>query len=361
MALGLAFFSGLILHTVSAEESTVKEAKQCYEEKDRACLAELRPNIAYDLSKPEKPNFDAYYYLGLLMFEDGADPEDIKRNLMIASEFGLGNELARAKLLELNENKTITFDLGDCVALNLKDCIYNFADNENDAVAQLHVGSALVESQPKLAVSYLQKSAVQGNETAKCLLLEGVQNGTLETGQSYHDAVQERADFCLLLPPHKRLSKDYFKRYSKQDGHKAYAHSEGGYAYFSGGLISPELAAAKALASCNEYNKKPEIPCVVINVDGRWVKDVKDIGFPTGKMGIQALITKKAVKEFETRYKKAKFNKVFVQSDAGSWSWKSSAEEDIPTLVEKALKSCRSNQKVLAERYPCRVIDKSFK
>jgi len=353
-------YSGSSLAQEAAAEAHLRTPLECYTAKDLACLTSLKASNPFADDDETKQRNAAYYYEGLLIFEQGGDKNSAKKSLMIAIAFGNDElkEKAESTLKKWYEKGLVELDSAECGQIDSQKCLYDLADNKNDANAQAIIGGSLIESDPKLAVEYLQKSANQGHKSSHCLLLVGVKDGTLDTGQTYHDAVDQMMQDCRLIPAFKRFSADYHKKYLKGAEHKAYAHSESGRAYFQRDYISADLAARAALEICNSTLKKKESPCKVIKIDDKWVKDSTPAAFPTGRMGGEALITYKARASFAGKYAKdTNTNKVFVHSDSGAWSWKTSSKDSLAELTKKALSQCQSQRINMKGKYQCRVID----
>ncbi len=64
----------------------------------------------------------------------------------------------------------------------------------------------------------------------------------------------------------------YHESYLPAPNHKAFAQSPTGYFGWYTGRTSVEYAKEDALKACNRYVKNGEA-CVIINVDGVWVKN----------------------------------------------------------------------------------------
>ncbi len=353
-------YTGSALAQEAAAETDLRTPLECYTAKDLACLTSLKAPNPFAGDEKTKQQNAAYYYEGLLIFEQGGDKNSAKKSLMIAIAFGNDElkEKAELTLKEWYEKGSVELDSTECGQINSQKCLYDLADNKNDANAQAVIGASLIESDPKSAVVYLQKAANQGHKSSHCVLLTGVRDGTLDTGQTYHDAVDQMMQDCRLAPVFKRFSADYHKKYLKKAEHKAYAHSESGRAYFQHDYISADLAARAALESCNSTVKKEELPCKVIKIDNKWVKDPTPAAFPTGRMGGEALITYKARESFAGKYAQdSNTNKVFVHSDSGAWSWKTSSKDSLAELTKKALSQCQSQRINMKGKYQCRVID----
>ena len=59
---------------------------------------------------------------------------------------------------------------------------------------------------------------------------------------------------------------------------------------------------------------------------------------------IESIISKKALKSFETPYHQAPSHKAFTQSESGAWSWKSNRTSK-EHAIKSALISCQINNK----------------
>lgn len=330
-------------------------AKSCFEAKDKQCLEQLRPKISFDGPEATSSDYDAVYYLGLLFLENG-NAEEAKRQLMMATAFGKGHEKSKAKLLELYENEAVQFDASECLAIESQDCLVKLANDKNDAPAQFLLGSQIIESDPENAARYLKNAADQGHKTAPCVLAEGSQNGTLKTDQSYHEAMEYLRHNCFGFTPFKKFDRKHFEKYESLPSHKAYAHSKSGISHSQHGFVKPSVAAKAALARCEQRNKQKDLPCQIINVDGRWVKNHIPSTPSEPLQGIERLLTSKAKKSFQ-QYDNKTAVKVFVQSEIGSWSWKSSGTDTLEDLTAKVLKRCNSQSGKLRDDFPCQVVN----
>ena len=68
------------------------------------------------------------------------------------------------------------------------------------------------------------------------------------------------------------------------------------------------------------------------------------------------LMSKKALNSYREKFLTERKNKAFAQSDTGSWSWRSSAKSEADAK-QKALSSCRKNNKKHEAFYPCRIVN----
>lgn len=69
------------------------------------------------------------------------------------------------------------------------------------------------------------------------------------------------------------VAKDSFtKEYSVAEGHKAFAQSPGGTWSWHAGSKNIESAKQRALDRCNGYLSEHDKPCIIINVDDKWIK-----------------------------------------------------------------------------------------
>lgn len=351
-ALLILYLTSALWHIPSFASSA---AQTCFKAKDKPCLEQLQ-TTPIDDSKDNPDAYDAMYYLGLLYLNEGNSAE-AKRQFMMAVAFGKGHHKSKTKLIELHKNNAVQFDAAECMSIESRECLTALANDKNDAAAQFLLGSLIIEDDPQNAAHYLSKAAKQGHKTALCVLAESTQNGRLKTSQNYHDAVEYLERNCLGFSPYKKIDRKHFKKYATQPKHKAYAYSESGSAYSKYGFVSPEAAAKSALISCEQHNKQDDLPCNIINLDGKWVKDYTPSTSPGLLTGIDRLLTNKAKKSFVQQYEKMTSTKVFVQSDIGSWSWKSSSNETLAELTAKVIKKCNSQSGKLSNSFPCRVIN----
>ena len=66
--------------------------------------------------------------------------------------------------------------------------------------------------------------------------------------------------------------KSYQESYVDSPGNKAFAQSPDGHWNWRSDRVSPEMAQEDALASCNKHVRKDERPCVIVNMNGEWIK-----------------------------------------------------------------------------------------
>jgi len=264
----MSLYGSLVHAQNNSSDTDKRRAKACYESKDRECLESIKPKVSYDNEDQGVESYDVYYYLALLVLEEGGDPEEAKKYLMVAIAFGGGHEKAKEKLADLYKNNVVKLSSAECITIESMACLTNLADNENDKNAQYLLGGRLIKENPDEAVKYLKKAAAQNHKSAKCTLANGVKDGDLNTGQTYHGAVQYLMDQCRPLPVYKKFSAKYFKKYLGASNHKAYAHSGSGWSYYRFGFVTPELAARAALESCMSANKDKELRCRVMGERG---------------------------------------------------------------------------------------------
>jgi|GEM_PF-3279876 len=74
-----------------------------------------------------------------------------------------------------------------------------------------------------------------------------------------------------ILRTNKAL-KSYQESYIDSPGNKAFAQSPDGHWNWRSDRVSPEVAQEDALASCNKHVRKDERPCVIVNMNGEWIK-----------------------------------------------------------------------------------------
>ena len=78
--------------------------------------------------------------------------------------------------------------------------------------------------------------------------------------------------------------------------------------------------------------------------------------YSNSNLGIESIITNKALKSFNTKYVKATKNKAFAQSASGAWNWKSD-RTSVEHAKTSALIGCQHNNKKSEDLYPCKVIN----
>ncbi|NRB40323.1 MAG: hypothetical protein HRU20_17955 [Pseudomonadales bacterium] len=74
------------------------------------------------------------------------------------------------------------------------------------------------------------------------------------------------------------------------------------------------------------------------------------------QIGIESIISKKALNSYLTKYNDATENKAFAQSESGVWNWRSN-RTSVEYAKSSALISCRSQNKNHEKDYPCKLID----
>jgi len=126
-------YGSLVYAQRNSSDTNKKRAKACYESKDRECLENIKPKVSYD---NEAESYDVYYYLALLVLEEGGDPEEAKEYLMVAIAFSGGHEKAKEKLVDLYKNNVVKFSSAECITIESLACLTNLANNENDKNAQ---------------------------------------------------------------------------------------------------------------------------------------------------------------------------------------------------------------------------------
>jgi len=66
--------------------------------------------------------------------------------------------------------------------------------------------------------------------------------------------------------------KSYKEDYLLHPQNKAFAQSPDGHWNWRSDRVTVEMAKEDALAGCNKYTKKDGQACVIVNVNGEWVK-----------------------------------------------------------------------------------------
>ncbi|HOY21516.1 MAG TPA: hypothetical protein PK002_00080 [Cellvibrio sp.] len=66
--------------------------------------------------------------------------------------------------------------------------------------------------------------------------------------------------------------KSYKEEYLLQQQNKAFAQSPDGHWNWRSDRVTVEMAKEDALAGCNRHTKKDGQACVIVNVNGEWVK-----------------------------------------------------------------------------------------
>jgi hypothetical protein len=335
----------------------VRSAEDCYDDKDQTCLEALFADIVTNPS-PEKNQ--AIYLLGLLQ-KDTGDFDGALDSFMMSVAFG-GNVDGQQALHDLFANEPTVFDeASECSVIENEACFIRIIKEEQgDDVrnAQYLLGSMLLSSEPDRGVALLESANAAGHGTAACVLQEFYLGGPTGGELDYDKSVSIGFD-CPFSHPFPRLNESHFAKYEGQDGHKAYALSEDGFASYSEGASNSDVAARLAKEYCEASPKRaadaPE--CNVINVDGVWVDDPELIELPIFNGDVESLVTLSAQTAFSEKYEAAEGLKVFVYSRNGSWEWLSSTKPDstIEKLTEDALGKCGGGWRNMLE-YACEVI-----
>jgi hypothetical protein len=155
----------------------------------------------------------------------------------------------------------------------------------------------------------------------------------------------------------KKARKSFTEKYLDASGHKAFAQSDSGNWNWRSNRTSEDHAINNALASCRTRNREFENvqPCKIVNLNGTWVERYR-ISVNTGRKDKSVLMSKKALNSYREKVLTERKNKAFAQSDTGSWSWRSSAKSEADAK-QKALSSCRKNNKKHEAFYPCRIVN----
>jgi len=77
--------------------------------------------------------------------------------------------------------------------------------------------------------------------------------------------------------------------------------------------------------------------------------------YQNNRIGIESIISNKALSSFETEYANAPKNKAFSQSASGAWNWKSN-RTSVEHAITSALIGCQRNNRKSEDLYPCKVI-----
>ena len=359
-------FGGLKTYTAYAQdESNVsteeRNADECFEAKDKACLDELFSDV---IRQPSDNKKKAAYLLGLLHLKDGEE-EAAKDMFFQSITFG-GPENQKASvenLIEIYERDNVEFDSVECGFIEEEDCFQRIIEGDDDKAArgaQYLLGQRLYSTDPKRAFDLFSAAAKAGHKSANCELPKFyTDDGEDGVSMNYHKSITYSLE-CTFKQPFKKFDKKYFSKYEKKKNHKAYAHSEGGFYSYSSGITSPEIAATLALEYCktNKFRKPDSPACKVLNVDGIWVKE-PIFGELTGKVkSVDDLVTFSARKSYQNKYSKKDNPKVFAQSATGAWQWKSKDSSDLTLddLKEKALELCNDNWRIRTG-HACRLVN----
>ena len=82
----------------------------------------------------------------------------------------------------------------------------------------------------------------------------------------------------------------------------------------------------------------------------------QEVVFATEQQEVERIISKNALKSYETKYKEAENHKAFAQSETGSWTWKKNMTTK-EYAIKAALIGCQLNNKKHEEKYPCKIIN----
>ena len=357
LSVSVAVFSA---SSLLAEQS---QADACFDARDTACLEELFSDI---VSNPTPEKSRAIYLLGQLQEETG-EFSAAQDTYMMSIGFGGGDEPQQALLDLFNAQPQVFTDPSSCLQIKSEACfsaIINQGPSESAVDAQFLLGSLLVSSEnenadPVRGVRFLEAAAEGGNETAPCLLHETYQTGLDGLATNYDKSIQFGLQ-CKFVDPFPNLDEEHFEEYEDQDGHRAFALGETGWSFFSEGVANPEVAARLALEFCNTspHRRSGTDDCRLINIDGTWVDNPEVPALSAFSGGVDGLITMAARDAYQDDYSGRSDRRVFVQSQNGSWGWKSAGSSDttIDELTEKALSRCNSSWRNRLA-YPCEVIN----
>ncbi len=329
-----------------------RSAKVCYGEQDRECLEE---HVGKAITDPSPDAFDAAYYMGLLLLNEDNDAEGAKKYFEIGAGFG-SHKKSQEELEKLIKNKLVEVEPVDCLMSGDVDCLYDFADNKNNAVAQYFLGKEFVKTELVKGSEYYLKAARQGHLTSVCYVVDRYFADELPIDLNHQEAVALRVE--CYKEPYKRQDKVHFEKYLTLDTHKAYAASDSGRGSRTAGYISGDIAARLALESCQLSNadKESDQPCRVVNIDGEWVKATEPPSLPE-LVGSDAPFIKHSMNEsFKQKYVPITSQKVIAYSLNGVWSWQASSSENVAMLSKLVLGKCQSANKFEA-KYPCKIVN----
>ena len=77
--------------------------------------------------------------------------------------------------------------------------------------------------------------------------------------------------------------------------------------------------------------------------------------YENNEIGVESIITNRALKSFKEEYASAPKNRAFAQSESGAWNWKSDRTSK-DHAITSALIGCQRNNKKSEDLYPCKVI-----
>lgn len=346
--------------------ASTPEVNRCYEQKDKDCLESIFKDI---VSNPSQEKHDAMYYLGEIYLEEN-NYEAAKKQFTIAAMFGDGQR-SKDKLIEIIKSGNVQLEPLDCFRIATEECFHNVAKTKPDKadVAYYFLGQFLEGSDPKRAIDFTIKAAELGHKTSACLVASayGKEKFRLyEASDSIKAALPK--DYAKARAWGEKCgagafggySKKHFKKYADAKDHKAYAKSGSKHLTYSQGAATPEIAIylAGALCQSRAKRKKSKEPCLVVNVDNRWIDYRPAPSRPDRTGSVEDLYYNKARIYFENKYKNAKGVKVFVQGPLGNWSAKiRPSGHPIEELSKAAIDTCQNGWSYKEYGSACKVIN----
>ena len=109
-----------------------------------------------------------------------------------------------------------------------------------------------------------------------------------------------------------------------------------------------------SLLGCSEQESKSSVPETYETENQVKIEEPKVVILFSEHEG--QLMTNQAVKDYETKYKKASLHKAFSQSNSGAWSWRSN-RTSIEHAKNNALLVCQKNNKKLESLHPCKIVN----
>jgi len=353
ISLCVVFSIFLFTSPLYAEERT---AQDCYEQNDQACLKSLFSDIFDENPSPDSIN--AIYLLGLLKLDKEKDLVAAKDTFMMAVMFGDGHKKSQNKMRDLYKTDPDMFETTDCVAIESQECLLNISENgtgNEPRNAQYLMGTMLFKDDPEQGLEYFNKAAASGHTTAACILQDLYSSDEDGVDMDYNLSVEW--GFKCPSKPFKNFSDKFYKRYQAESGHKAYAHSDSGAAFYSRDKTTADAAARVALELCMSHNTNQEkYPCRVINVNSEWVKDFEPGVLPETVTGLEQIFSKKGYESFSDYSSRDATNKVFTYSTSTIWWWVANSTDSLDKMRSDALNKCRDINKRLESKFPCRIV-----
>ena len=342
----------LLLSINSTASAQTQSAEACYAEQDRECLEE---HVGKMITDPSPDSVDASYYLGLLFLNEDNNAEEAKKYFEMAVAFGR-HEKSRVEIQKLIKSKAAGVEPVDCLLIDDFDCLYNFADKENNPIAQYFIGKEIVKSEPKKGSEYYLKAARQGHLTSVCYVVDRYFADELPIELDHNEAVKFR--IRCYDEPYKRQDKAHFDKYLAANDNKAYAASDSGRGASRAGYVSGDIAAHLALENCRRSNaaKEKDMPCRVVSIDGEWVKAAEPPPLPEFVGKDAPFIHHGMNDSYANKYVPLTSQKVIAYARNGVWSWQASNEKNVTQLSELVLGKCQGANK-LEDKYPCKIVN----